>query len=216
MISLVLTFITLWKSMRAKVLSKRTLLPVALVSCLLCAVVLGYMSSLRNAPRISSVPTPVHTVASPQQNVIDLPVRLKIPNIGVDAAVEYMGLTAAGAMDTPKGPDNVGWYKLGQRPGAIGSAVITGHFGWKNNLPAAFDNVHKLKAGDILYVEDEKGASATFIVRELRQYGKNDDTKDVFGSSDGQAHLNLITCEGTWSAASKSYSNRLVVFSDKK
>ena len=203
--------------MRSKLLSKRTLILIVIVGCVLAAGAVFYISHQRNPPPINHSPRIAHSVAQPKPVpvVVNLPLRLKIPSLGVDAAVEYMGLTAAGAMDTPKGPDNVGWYKLGQRPGAIGSAVITGHFGWKNNLPAAFDNVHKLNPGDILYVEDDKGASTTFVVRELRQYGKNDDTKDVFGSSDGRAHLNLITCEGTWNAAAKSYSNRLVVFTDK-
>ena len=202
--------------MRTKLFSK-PLLVIVIAGCVFATGALLYTSQ-KNAPPINPAPRIAHSVAPPKPATVanNLPLRLKIPSIGVDAAVEYMGLTATGAMDTPKGPDNVGWYKLGQSPGAIGSAVITGHFGWKNNLPAAFDNVHKLKVGDILYVNDDKGASTMFRVHELRQYGKNDDTKEVFGSNDGKAHLNLITCEGTWSAASKSYSNRLVVFSDKE
>jgi LPXTG-site transpeptidase (sortase) family protein len=126
-----------------------------------------------------------------------------------------MGLTADGAMDTTKGPADVGWYKLGQRPGEIGSAVITGHFGWVHNLPAAFDNLHALHPGDLIYIVDDKGASTTFVVSELKQYDQNDSTASVFSSSDGKAHLNLITCEGKWSNTSKSYSNRLVVFTNK-
>ncbi len=65
------------------------------------------------------------------------------------------------------------------------------------------------------YVQDEKGITTVFVVRELRQYGQNENDGSVFISSDGKAHLNLITCEGVWSAAKKSYSDRLVVFTDK-
>lgn len=54
------------------------------------------------------------------------------------------------------------------------------------------------------------------MVRELRTYGPKDDVTNVFNSSDGQAHLNLITCEGIWDKASKSYSKRLVIFTDKE
>lgn len=206
--------------MRTKLLSKQALLLLVVAGCVLTAALFFYIHTGKSAHQVNSTPPiAAHVVTPPkiaQAAPVNLPVRLKIPGISVEAAIEYMGLTADGAMDTPKGPDNVGWYKLGQRPGEIGSAVITGHFGWRNHLPAAFDNLHKLQAGDILYVEDEKGASTTFVVRELRQYGKNDDTKEVFGSRDGKAHLNLITCEGTWNAVSKSYSNRLVVFADKE
>jgi hypothetical protein len=53
-------------------------------------------------------------------------------------------------------------------------------------------------------------------VRELRTYGPDEYASAVFRSSDGKAHLNLITCEGTWNSAQKSFSNRLVVFADKE
>lgn len=85
-----------------------------------------------------------------------LPVRLKIPRINVNALVEYVGLTSDGAMDVPKGPAEVAWYKLGSRPGEIGSAVIAGHSGWKNNKKAVFDNLNKLKKGDKIYMLEMK------------------------------------------------------------
>lgn len=145
-----------------------------------------------------------------------LPMRLKIPSINVDSAVEYAGLTPDGAMDVPKERANVAWFNLGSRPGENGSAVIAGHFGWKNGIAAAFDNLSKLHKGDKVYVADKNGATTTFVVRELRRYSENEDASGVFNSSDGKVHLNLITCEGTWNTARKSYSNRLVVFTDKQ
>lgn len=145
-----------------------------------------------------------------------LPVRLKVPTIKVDAPVEYMGLTKQGDMDIPSSPDNAGWYRSGPRPGEIGSAVIDGHFGYKNRIPAIFDNLHKLLPGDIIYVDDDKGETHTFVVRESKVFNPGDDATEVFRSSDGKAHLNLITCQGVWNSAQKEYSKRLVVFADKK
>ncbi len=141
---------------------------------------------------------------------------LKIPKINVDAPVEDVGLTPQGAMDIPKGPNDVVWFNLGPRPGDVGSAVIAGHYGWKNEIPAVFDNLHKLEKGDRIYIKDEKGITMTFVVRELRTYGEDEDASLVFDSSDGGAHLNLITCQGVWNKNKKSYSNRLVVFTDKE
>lgn len=76
------------------------------------------------------------------------PVRLKIPKINIDAAIESVGLTPEGAMDVPKSHTNVAWFNLGPRPGEQGSAVINGHFGWwKNNqLPAKGRGIKFLKA----------------------------------------------------------------------
>lgn len=141
--------------------------------------------------------------------------RLRIPQINVDALIEDVGLTPEGAMDSPRGPNEAGWYKLGPKPGESGSAVIDGHSGWKNGIPAVFDNLHKLSKGDKIYVEDEKGSVVTFVVREIRKYNPTADASDVFWSADDNAHLNLITCGGTWDKISRSSSERLIVFADK-
>jgi sortase (surface protein transpeptidase) len=61
---------------------------------------------------------------------------------------------------------------------------------------------------------ENNGKRTTFIVRELRTYDANETSKDIFYSSDEKAHLNLITCEGVWDSVTKSYPERLIVFSD--
>ncbi|MFA6295010.1 MAG: class F sortase [Candidatus Paceibacterota bacterium] len=146
----------------------------------------------------------------------EFPIRLKIPEINIDAVIESVGFTSDGSMGVSKDRDNTAWFELGPRPGDNGSAVITGHFGWKDNLQAVFDDLHKLKKGSRLYVQDEKGTNIVFVVRELRTYNYNEDTSDVFISSDGKAHLNLVTCNGDWDKVKESYSKRLVVFADKE
>lgn len=165
---------------------------------------------------ISAVEKTVVPQKPEEQVVFGLPVRLRIPNINVDAAIEQVGVTSRGAMDVPKGPDGAAWFKFGPRPGERGSSVIAGHYGWKNQIPAVFDNLHELQKGDKLYVEDENGVIITFVVRESRRYNAKGNASDVFGSIDGKAHLNLITCEGVWSKVSESRPGRLVVFADKE
>ena len=119
-------------------------------------------------------------------------------------------------MDVPTGPDEVGWFNLGPIPGEQGNSIIGGHSGWKNGIPAVFDNLYKLKKGDKIYVEDKKGMINTFIVRENRMYGSTTDVTEVYTPSDEKAHLNLITYAGSWNEILKSYSDRLVVFADKE
>ncbi|MFA6918638.1 MAG: class F sortase [Patescibacteria group bacterium] len=146
-----------------------------------------------------------------------LTIRLKIPKIKVDTALESVGLTAQGAVNVPKGLTNAAWFNLGPHPGENGNAVITGHYGiWKNGTPTVFNNLYKLRPGDKLYIENEKGEIITFVVRESRNYNPNTDASDIFISNDGKSHLNLITCEGAWNKVSKSYPKRLVVFTDKE
>ncbi len=152
----------------------------------------------------------------PAQANPGLPVRLKIPKIKVDAAFESVGLTPKGAVGIPKNFSNVAWFNIGPRPGESGSAVITGHYGRKNGRGSVFDNLHKLRAGDKLYVQDSQGSTTIFVVREIKRYHPKADVASIFNVADGKAHLNLITCEGVWDKDSKSYSKRLVIFTDKE
>lgn len=162
-----------------------------------------------------SSPTIQATTIHKQRVNAELPVHLIIPKIGVDAALDYVGLTPQGELGVPTDPANVAWYDHGPRPGEEGNAVIDGHFGYRDHIPAVFDNLHALQRGDRLYVEDKKDKTITFIVRELRTYSPGEYAPAVFRSGDGRAHLNLITCQGNWNQTQKSYPNRLVVFADK-
>lgn len=160
---------------------------------------------------------------NPQNNTISIhavqtepgiPVRLIIPGINVDAPIIKVGLTSAGALDTPEGPIETAWYQLGPRPGAQGSSVITGHFGpWQNGSGSVFDNLTKLKVGDNLQVKDDAGTTHTFVVTGTKVYKPNESAPEVFNSISG-SHLNIITCHGTWLASQKTYNQRYVVFTD--
>ncbi len=144
-----------------------------------------------------------------------LPILLSIPKLALTAPIEHVGLMSDGTLEVPVGPSNVAWFNAGPRPGEEGSAVIDGHFGWKDSIPAAFDQLHALVKGDMIYVTDDNGFTTVFVVRELRLYGEHEDASIVFNSKDAKAHLNLITCAGAWDRGRKSYSERLIVFADK-
>ncbi len=140
------------------------------------------------------------------------PVRLMIPAININADVEHVGVAPGGEMESPSNTVDVGWFKLGSRPGENGSAVISGHFDGKNGEAGVFTNLHKLKKGDKLYIKDDKGTTTTFIVRESRTYNPGY-AEEVFNLND-HAHLNLVTCDGIWDKNKKNYTKRLVVFTD--
>lgn len=147
---------------------------------------------------------------------IEPPVRLEITRIKIDATIYETGLTSTGDMDISENPDEVAWYRLGPKPGEIGSAVIAGHYGWKNDHGSIFNNLHVLVKGDEISVYDATGIKKTFVVQATQIYNPDADAKKVFISTDRKAHLNLITCGGTWVDAKNSYTNRLVVFTDLK
>ena len=142
------------------------------------------------------------------------PIRLVIAGIGVDSTIKPVELTASGDMAIDDSIDSVAWYRLGPEPGEAGNAVIAGHYGWRDGQAAVFNELHTLKAGDRVVVYDEASTMTTFVVRELREYSPDADATEVFRSTDGKAHLNLITCIGSWNRSQQTYTKRLVVFTD--
>lgn len=145
-----------------------------------------------------------------------LPVRLKIPTIGVDSAVEDAFITPEGKMDVPAGSKNVAWFALGPHPGEKGSAVIGGHFGIKDGVSFVFYDLDTLTIGDKIFIINDKGDTINFVVRRIQLFDRIADATIVFTSDDGLAHLNLITCEGIWNQTNGKYPKRLVVFTDKE
>jgi sortase A len=150
---------------------------------------------------------------SKAEHSFGVPKKIKIPIIGVEADIVPKGLTAQGDMDVPDSLKDVGWYKLGPKPGAEGSAVVAGHHGVQKGKEGVFWNLNKLTANDLVYVVDEAGVTATFRVKDVKIYGANDHPPDVFSSAAG-VHLNLITCTGRWDKATQTFTDRLVVFTD--
>lgn len=143
-----------------------------------------------------------------------LPVRLKIPIIGVDSAIEDALITPDGRMDVPFGSINVAWFSLGPHAGRIGSAVIGGHFGISKGVKFVFHDLDMLKIGDQIYIVDDKNNLLTFVIRRTSLFARDADATTVFTSDDGLAHLNLITCEGIWNQVNGNYPERRVVFAD--
>jgi hypothetical protein len=170
-------------------------------------------------PTVTPSPTPQPT-ATPQPTPTPvprpgLPVRLVIPSIKVDAAVEHVGLTSDGDMDVPKDYHNVAWYQPGPRPGEQGNAAIDGHVDSKTNT-AVFWDLRKLKPGDDIIVIGDDGVERHFVVKSIESYTTgNAPLQRIFGSTTG-AHLNLITCDqsSTFNRSQGGYASRLVVYTD--
>jgi sortase (surface protein transpeptidase) len=143
-----------------------------------------------------------------------LPKNLRIPKIGVNAAVEYVGQDAQGRMDVPKKAGNVAWYQypLGYKIGDSGAAVLSGHLDTSSGAPAVFYNIGKLNPGDEIMVTDTASKTFRFRVYEKQSYPYDAlPLKRIFGSA-GQPGLNLITCSGTWDRNNKNYSQRIVLY----
>jgi len=210
--------------MRSKTSLKWSVLFISFAAVILSTIIIYFLSLNPLAPgSYAAEQSPLNDTLSGKQTEFltppenfGLPVRLVITKINVDAKIESVGLTPDGAVDVPKDPTNAAWFNLGPLPGETGSSVIDGHYGWwKDGTQAVFNNLSSLHKGDRLYVKDAAGTTITFMVRESRKYDPKANDADVFNSSDGKSHLNLITCSGTWNNIQKKYSDRLVIFTDR-
>lgn len=151
---------------------------------------------------------------TPVENV-GLPVRLKIPVIGVDAKVQSVGLTNSGRMGIPTNFTDVAWYNLNPRPGQSGSAVIDGHLDNARDANAVFARLNELKSGDEIFVVDERGLELKFVVKSSAVYSDSyAPLSTIFDKSGNIAKLNLITCDGAWDQQAKNYDKRLVVYTE--
>lgn len=166
------------------------------------------IQSMTGSPTNTSKPKPV----AKKQLAPKDPETLVIPDINVNASIEQIGLTSKGNVGTPTAFKDAAWYKLGTRPGEVGSAIIDGHVDNGLGLAGVFKNLHKLTPGDDVYVVQHDGTKLHFRVEKVETYPYNViPTSDIFQSSDG-ARLNLITCEGEWIKDQKTYNARLVVY----
>lgn len=163
----------------------------------------------------TQVPSEANELPTPTETILPKPTSLTIPKLNLNnIEVEYVGLDQEGKMDVPKNPNNVAWFELGYKPGKNGNSVLAGHFDKEDGSPAVFYKLDNLDQGDKITLATDDGKEKTFVVRDKALYKLSEfPTEFVFGKSDKKM-LNLITCDGTWDPTKKSYSNRLVVFTE--
>lgn len=146
------------------------------------------------------------------------PIRIVIPAVSIDGNVIPVGIGKTGNMAVPVKFSDVGWYRYGPVPGQKGNAVMAGHVDNGSGEPGTFYNLKNVKVGDEVFVENTLGEKIKFVVKAIRLVDYSNPSKEdmdsIFGKSD-QEHLNLITCEGTWIPEKKTYSNRLVIFTER-
>ncbi|MGI5841547.1 MAG: class F sortase [Patescibacteria group bacterium] len=137
---------------------------------------------------------------------------LEIEKIDLSVEVIGVGLNEKKAMIVPEENNLVSWYKNGTVPGEVGSAVLSGHYEWRE--AGVFKRLGEVEVGDIIKLKDNNGTEKLFRVSKRAIYDKNNfPMKEVFSSKD-KKRLNLITCYGRFNRATKLYEDRLVVFAE--
>lgn len=180
-----------------------------------------YVAQLNDQPANKNVPTSKvqtpDTTTPPLASVSETPSRLIIEKIGVDAAIEPVGLTSTGAMDAPRTNEGVGWYDKSALAGHSDFAVLLdGHFGTDAN-PAVFYKLSELIIGDTILIRGENGAQLTYKVveTETKNLEDVDMRKALYPYSEGSQSLTIITCEGTYDQGRSTYDKRSIVYAER-
>jgi hypothetical protein len=160
-------------------------------------------------------PAPSRSARSPTSRAVlarasSPPVQIRIPAIGVSAAVIGLGLDREGTLQVPGDFGVTGWYTGGPAPGETGPAVIAGHID-SHRGPAVFYRLRELRPDDEITIGRADGSSVRFAVDGVAQYPKQAfPTEAVFGPSPDPL-LRLITCGGAFDRSRRSYRDNIVV-----
>lgn len=141
-----------------------------------------------------------------------VPVRLRIPAIGVDTPVMRLGLAPDRTVRVPPVTDHdqAGWYEHSPTPGQTGPSVILGHVTVGAYGDGVFHDLVRLRRGESIVARLENGAQAEFTVTSVRTVAKADfPADDVYGNV-SRPELRLITCGGPRDA--DGYLDNVIVF----
>lgn len=169
----------------------------------------------RAVPTEPSAPAPATVEPSAVQGAVLTskvvrPTRLRIPAIDLSATVTSLGIQPDQQVEVPDNPDEVGWYRLGARPGQDGSAVLLGHVDSKAG-PAVFHRLRTLTPGDTIEVSGNDGAVVTFEVTSIATHANEDFPAQEVYRATGRPGLALVTCGGRYDAARGGYQSNVVV-----
>jgi len=162
---------------------------------------------------VKTTPPKLNHDSRAQAMARSVPVSIRIPDIRVSAPAMKVGKNANDTVQVPPLDEHnlVGWYEYGPTPGQKGDAVILGHVDSLTGL-SVFYYLKDLHAGDKVYVTLTDGKVATFEVDGLQKVSKDAfPTASVYGKANYPS-LRLITCGGTFDAATGHYLYNIIVY----
>ncbi|MPQ97752.1 sortase [Modestobacter sp. I12A-02628] len=159
-------------------------------------------------------PVPVRDASPTPPVEVPAPVGLSVPGVGVDAAVDPVGVEPDGSMSVPRDVDRVGWYRFGPAPGQPGSAVLAGHVDSATDGLGAMAPVRSTEVGDEVTVTAADGATTRWRVVARQEFVKQELPRDQLFARDGPPRLVLITCGGPFQPDTGSYRDNVVVVAE--
>ncbi len=150
----------------------------------------------------------VHAAVGANKN----PARLLIPSLGINAAVQRVGLNSQGNIGAPDNFTDVAWFVRSAAPGTVGGvSVIDGHVDNGLGLAGVFIHLNTIRPGAAVNVVTKGGKTVYFKVTNVTAYNYERVPMEKLLQTSGSSTIRLITCDGTWVSDQKTYNKRLVV-----
>ncbi|MEZ0447721.1 class F sortase [Cellulomonas sp. ICMP 17802] len=174
-------------------------------------------SSSTATPRPTPVvpPVPVYDAALGAQAAVPAtppPVRLVVPDVGIDMAVDAVGVQEDGQMQIPEDADRAGWYEFGPAPAdPAGSTVLAAHVDSRLTGIGPFARLRDVGVGATLTVTTADGSERGYRVVGVEKVPKEGAPVAQWFDRSGAPRLVLVTCGGTFRRDIGHYTDNVVV-----
>jgi hypothetical protein len=142
------------------------------------------------------------------------PVRVAVPSLGIDAAVDPVGVDPDGQLTIPADIGRVGWYRFGPVPGNVGSAVLAGHVDDVEQGLGVLAPLREAAVGQEVVVTDAEGTTTRWQIVSRGLIPKGELPLDRIFNRSGPPRLVLLTCGGPFLPEYRSYRDNLVVIAE--
>jgi LPXTG-site transpeptidase (sortase) family protein len=210
-----------------KISSRRFLVVALLIIGIVCIVAAGlglrdYLSTTKQGKTIPDTEILSRTIAAPAEKdpgpvtddyqvPAEQPRVIDIPNLGVSAYVERVGMDPQNVMVAPDSIFFAGWYVGSVIPGEKGVSIIDGHVSGKYE-DGIFRRLSSLKAGDTIRIGMGDKSWREFTVISSNSYSVEEAAKAMLADDpDIEKELHLITCDGVFNDDTQTYNQRLIV-----
>jgi LPXTG-site transpeptidase (sortase) family protein len=164
------------------------------------------------AVAVPAVPRRSSALEDNQPVVPPAPSRIEIGDLGIDVAVQPVGLDEQGRMGLFDDPSIAAWYQWGPAPASTaGSMVIAAHVDSLEYDLLPFARLKDAVAGTQIFVTDAAGTRHPYLVQSVRVIEKADvDWVAAFDRA-GPPRLTLVTCGGEFDYENRRYLSNLVL-----
>jgi LPXTG-site transpeptidase (sortase) family protein len=196
------------------------------VSGLVLVTALGFLAGCQSTIEEAAVssttqdPSPLSISAGPPGSPWDpyasspQPSEIRIPELGIRAQIQPVGMLDEQTMQVPRDISVVGWFDASAFPASeVGHAVLVGHRDGVDDPNGVFRRISELSKGDTVSVVDLGLRRSVYRIKGTRVLSRTqfaEESASIF-ADDGVHRLILLTCGGAYDRERGGYQSTVVV-----